>query len=75
MKKGHKIAPEIKTAILQRIKEQGRTVAQAVAQYREVPVLAADEAARLGRRRLILAAQKVLGETLDLLGLSQPEVM
>lgn len=33
MKKGHKIAPEIKTEILQRIKEQGLTVAQAVEQY------------------------------------------
>lgn len=44
--------------------------------YREAPVLAApDEATRRGRLLLTQAAQKVLGETLDLLGLSKPEVM
>lgn len=44
--------------------------------YREAPVLGApDEATRRGRLLLTQAAQKVLRETLELLGLSKPEVM
>jgi arginyl-tRNA synthetase len=44
--------------------------------YRHVPVLTADQSAVLmGRLQLVLAARRVLGKTLDLLGISKPEVM
>ncbi len=44
--------------------------------YRNVPVLAEEnEEVRRGRLQLVLGARKVLGQTLDLLGISKPEVM
>lgn len=44
--------------------------------YRHVPVLAAgDERLLKARLQLTLTARKVLGETLDLLGISKPDVM
>lgn len=44
--------------------------------YRHVPVLAVeDERLRLSRLQLVLAARSVMGKTLDLLGLSKPNVM
>ncbi|MDP3997921.1 MAG: arginine--tRNA ligase [Candidatus Andersenbacteria bacterium] len=44
--------------------------------YRNVPVIAADkEEVRMSRLQLVLAARKVMGQTLDLLGISKPEVM
>lgn len=44
--------------------------------YKHVPVLAVeDEKLRLSRLQLVLAAQSVMGKTLDLLGLSKPDVM
>lgn len=44
--------------------------------YKQVPVLAVeDEAMRFSRLQLVMAASKVLSETLDLLGVSKPEVM
>ncbi|MEK7556727.1 MAG: arginine--tRNA ligase [Patescibacteria group bacterium] len=44
--------------------------------YKHVPVLAADDAELTKHRlQLVLAARKVLGQTLDLLGISKPDVM
>ena len=44
--------------------------------YKEVPVLAAaDGELTRSRLQLVLAARKVLGKTLDLLGVSKPDVM
>lgn len=44
--------------------------------YKHAPVIAAgDKGLVMGRLQLVLAVRKVLGETLDLLGLSKPEVM
>lgn len=44
--------------------------------YKHVPVLAVeDEALKKGRLQLVLAARAVLGKTLDLLGISKPDVM
>jgi arginyl-tRNA synthetase len=44
--------------------------------YKNVPVLAADQPVVLqGRLQLVVAARVVLGKTLDLLGISKPEVM
>ncbi|PIT97759.1 MAG: arginine--tRNA ligase [Candidatus Andersenbacteria bacterium CG10_big_fil_rev_8_21_14_0_10_54_11] len=44
--------------------------------YRHVPVLAAEEPALVrGRLQLVLASRKVLGEVLDLLGISKPDIM
>jgi arginyl-tRNA synthetase len=44
--------------------------------YRNVPVLAADDTQLVASRlQLVLAARTVLEETLDLLGLSKPDVM
>lgn len=44
--------------------------------YKHVPVLRSDDRdVTLHRIQLVLAARKVLGETLDLLGISKPDVM
>lgn len=44
--------------------------------YRDVPVLASRDAELvLSRLQLVSAARKVLGQTLDLLGISKPDVM
>jgi arginyl-tRNA synthetase len=44
--------------------------------YKHVPVLAADDRELImSRLQLVLAARAVLGKTLDLLGISKPEVM
>lgn len=44
--------------------------------YKHVPVLAAAEAnLQLGRLQLVLAAKKIIAQTLDLLGVSKPDVM
>lgn len=44
--------------------------------YRHVPVLAAEEESLvMNRLQLVLAARGVLGQTLDLLGVSKPDVM
>lgn len=44
--------------------------------YNHVPVLATeDETVKMSRLQLVLAARVVLGKTLDLLGISKPEVM
>lgn len=52
-------------------------IAKAVHQfYRDVPVLSSpDTDLVLSRLQLVAAAQKVLGQTLDLLGISKPDVM
>lgn len=44
--------------------------------YKQVPVLGSDDKKLIaGRLQLVLAARKVLGQTLDLLGISKPDVM
>ena len=44
--------------------------------YRDVPILAEeDEAVRLSRLQIALSARFVMAKTLDLLGISKPDVM
>lgn len=44
--------------------------------YKNVPVLAEEaEAVKMSRLQLVLAAQGLLGKTLDLLGVSKPDIM
>jgi len=44
--------------------------------YKNVPVLSTDDKSVLASRlQLVLAARKVIGQTLDLLGISKPDVM
>lgn len=43
--------------------------------YKQVPVLSSDETLLPSRLQLVMAAKAVIGKTLDLLGISKPDIM